>query len=578
MQCCGECCVEILDLSGFRRTLSTDRAAWVQSLKTTLAKHWSIPVTCQKLFLSPAIGVARLLDDHESIIDLQKESSTENLQLTLVACVDGLLLELSAMPSLEFWDVQEEYGTYQQRDSQVRDIRTNVFNELLMAAQWMPRSEERLPEKLREMLRETGWKNYGTQHQVVLLALARWAWKGDKAAHEEFTKYLERFFTPKLVERLQLLQLEFEPYAEGDDHVALLMAAAITLRAVKLSQGEPDQDGARWSRPVWSAEIIARMVPQGDLRAVRMLAAALRQPRAIVRKVAANALNCMPWKTSLRTLISVMLSRHPVTPWPTFCKSFLQGLDVIALQAALKLCLGDERSVKVRCAAKETSVHWQYFLPQHDNITEPVTPQLKWPLNKCHSRNEYTATGSCDTGIKSKLASNVKANEKEKQKEKKKESGKEQDCIAHQEENSMNWCQEYYALKADRRALIRQSRLSEGKTRQWRSNQHHRNPHQERSPRKPKSKGRRAIRFSWQQSAGVKTSLPRRAFACEVARETICPLDLEWGHEYNGLCDWDFDPVDQFWDWCRQLCDSDPRIVKDHWWPARYWPARTSRL
>jgi len=324
MQCCGECCVEILDLSGFRRTLSTDRAAWVQSLKTTLAKHWSIPVTCQKLFLSPAIGVARLLDDHESIIDLQKESSTENLQLTLVACVDGLLLELSAMPSLEFWDVQEEYGTYQQRDSQVRDIRTNVFNELLMAAQWMPRSEERLPEKLREMLRETGWKNYGTQHQVVLLALARWAWKGDKAAHEEFTKYLERFFTPKLVERLQLLQLEFEPYAEGDDHVALLMAAAITLRAVKLSQGEPDQDGARWSRPLWSAEIIARMVPQGDLRAVRMLAAALRQPRAIVRKVAANALNCMPWKTALRTLISVMLSRHPVTPWPTFARVFCQ--------------------------------------------------------------------------------------------------------------------------------------------------------------------------------------------------------------------------------------------------------------
>jgi len=124
---------------------------------------------------------------------------------------------------------------------------------------------------------------------------------------------------------------------------------------------------------------------------------------------------------------------------------------VIALQVALKLCLGDERIVKVRCAAKETSVHWQYFLPQHDNITEPVTPQLKWPLNKCHSRNDYTATGSCDTGIKSKLASNVKANEKEKQKEKKKESGKEQDCIAHQEENSMNWCQEYYALKADRR-------------------------------------------------------------------------------------------------------------------------------
>merc|ERR1712224_837629 len=101
-----------------------------------------------------------------------------------------------------------------------------------MAAQWMPECGERILDALRNMHMATG-----VERRVVLLALATWAWKGDKAAHEEFMQYLEKFFTPRLVERLHLLRLDLEPYAEGDDHVAMLMAAALTMCEVKLNNG-----------------------------------------------------------------------------------------------------------------------------------------------------------------------------------------------------------------------------------------------------------------------------------------------------------------------------------------------------
>jgi len=546
----GECRVEIVDLSGMTRTLRMGRGASIRTVKKGLADHWSIPVTCQKLFLSqPIDGVARLLDDdRERIVDLQEERSTENLQLTLVACVDGLLVDLNSIPAFD-------------RDGD-NEMRRNVFKELLMVAQWMPESEDRL------LHRFMSAADTGTERRVVLLALARWAWKGDNAALDEFVWYVEHFLTPQLHERLNLLQLEFEPHAEGDDHVALLMAAALTVTAVSFD------NGTRWSH--W-AEIIARMTPQGDLRAIRMLIVALQQPRAIVRQVAAKALNCLPWwnlqctqtalveltkaithKSSrirvaaLHTLTSVMSIRHAATGSAALSKKCLSHRETIALHAALNHCLRDDTSLKVRHAASEASASWQDSLPRepsfrvplkdwrphHAEINGPLSPQLRKPLNNGHSSKERLPTKSCLVNAVSKLPS--KGKEKE----------KHQDCTALEEEdNSMTWCEEYDALKADRRASITRSRLREGKTLQWRSNKHHRNPqipHQELPWRKANSKGRRAIQVSRQPCARP-TSLPRRAFACEI----ICLMDLDLG--YKPIKDDDsFQCSGHRWyrDWC----------------------------
>jgi hypothetical protein len=134
-------------------------------------------------------------------------------------------------------------------------------------------------------------------------------------------------------------------------------------------------------------------------------------------------------------------------------------------------------------------------------------------LNSSHSSKERLPTDSCLVNAVSKLPS----------------KGKEKSlaCTALEEEDSsMTWCEDYDALKADRRASITRSRLREGKTLQWRSNKHYRNPHQERPWWKANSKGRRAIQMSCRPCA-ERISLPRRAFACEI----ICPMDLELGYD-----------------------------------------------
>jgi len=151
---------------------------------------------------------------------------------------------------------------------------------------------------------------------------------------------------------------------------------------------------------------------------------------------------------------------------------------------------------------------------------------------------ELLCTRSSEVNACLQIASNLNKNKKG------------QDCSEVKEDSSLSWCEEYYAMKADRRASIARSRLREGKTLQWRSNKHHRKIHQGRSWKKPTTKGCSTVKLSWRPCATLKSSLPRRAYACD----TICPLDLEWGYEHDddhkffiSACDLD----------CYSCCDYD---------------------
>merc|ERR1711871_733809 len=247
--------------------------------------------------------------------------------------------------------------------------------------------------------------------------MGRWAWKGDTAALEEFMRYLKQFLAPHLLKRLQLLQFEFEPYAEGDDHSALLMAATMTITAVKLDNG---------TRCGHWAEIIARMVPHGDIRAVRMLFVALQQPHPGVRQVAAKALNRLPWWklqctciavqdlskamvhkrssvriTALRMLTSVMSSRHAASCSPALCEApvSILGRDMAVFNAALNLCLRDESSLKVRHAALDTLTCWQRFVSHSEKINETMIPQLSKPLNNSNTSRQREYTDPCPANV-----------------------------------------------------------------------------------------------------------------------------------------------------------------------------------
>eukprot|EP00746_Dinoflagellata_sp_MGD_P151005 gnl/MRDRNA2_/MRDRNA2_82728_c0_seq1.p1 gnl/MRDRNA2_/MRDRNA2_82728_c0~~gnl/MRDRNA2_/MRDRNA2_82728_c0_seq1.p1 ORF type:complete len:715 (+),score=98.38 gnl/MRDRNA2_/MRDRNA2_82728_c0_seq1:94-2238(+) len=539
-----ECMVDIRDISGNNRTLRAAIKATVQSVKKCLATKWRIPVICQKLLLTQASDAApRLVFDHEMIADLQDECGMERLQLTLIASMDKLVEELRK----ETW-VQDPFGL---RSS----TRFKLFRELLCAADWTQQGDDRIIEQLHR-LRKRGEPS---GRRVALLALARWSWKGDVAAHEEFIRYVEQYLTPSHVEQLQFLQLELDVEHAHDvqspenPEVAKLMAAAITMGASQLD----DSIGFYY----W-ADIIAQMIPQGDVRAVHILCVALQQRRPSVRQIASVALQRLPWwnlqctlavlprlakgmthkngnvrQAALRMLTSVA-SRGWCKGWDA-----LSDKDKAVFKASLEpvvACLTDSMP-KIRYAA------WA-FMPHLRKIKAPNTSHACNNIRNTSvdwrgalaidnvSRDDHLIMPSSS---KPTAATIQQQSRLHKGASEEKESPCSNDTVTLQTDGSLSWCEEYYAIKADRRRAITRSRLRLGKQLQWRSNKHHRNsaanPDRKTSPIKPRRKGGRHLKPRRKGGRHHKVSsrlfveaatasLPRRAPACEL----ICPVDLYW--------------------------------------------------
>lgn len=531
--------VEVCDVSGHKRTLRAGMQATIQTVKYGLAAEWRIPVICQKLLLTQSSdGVPRLLSDHERIADLQREGGMEQLQLLLIASMEDLLEQLGQ----EFEAARRLRNRFMSAESSTR---VKLFRELLCAAEWTQQGEDRIVEHVHSLSKSVD----SSERRVALLALARWSWKGDMTAHIEFIRYVEQYLPPLHFEQLQSLQLELRVESARDvespenPEVSQLMAAAITMGASQLD----NTIGFYY----W-ADIIAQMVPQGDLRAVCMLCGALQQRRPSIRRIAAVALRRLPWwnlrctLTALPRLAQGMIHKngsvrhaalHALTS--VVARGWWKGLDALSdkdmavVQASLApvvSCLTDAMP-KIRYAA------WA-FLPHLRTINMLI------PSQTCNNLSSTSVDGKAVSAVSSfsmdgqrNMLSGSNLTPATAQQQSRSRNGdlegkaspcSKDSCILR-DDGSLSWCDEYYAIKADRRRAITRSRLHLGKQLQWRSNKHHRNsaanPHRKTSTTKPRRRGGRHHKVSLRAFAETATaSMPRRAPAFEL----ICPVDLYW--------------------------------------------------
>jgi hypothetical protein len=467
------------------------------------------------------------------VADLQKEGGVEQVQLTLIASMEDLLESL-----------RQDALTRTFILATTRPARVKLFRELLCAAEWTQEGDDRILEHLRCRLSNTIARvAEPSGRRVALLALARWSWKGDMSAHKEFVKYVEKYLTPSHLKKLQSLQHAMDLHVQesdsaGNPQVVQVMAAAITMGASQLD----DSIGLYY----W-ADIIAQMVPQGDLRAAYMLSVALQQLCASIRRIAALALQRLPW-WSLRCTLAVLPQlaqgmlhkngnvRHAALHVLTavacrngWCKGWdaLSDKEVAVIQASLEplvACLTDSMP-KIRCAAWTLLPHVRAFVP---HLRKANVPFGSHTCNSISTSKDGKAVSPGST-----VSRNEQQNVLTGSMSQSRLLSQAQDSVINNVEGdeSLSWCEEYYAIKGDRRIAIARSRLRLGKQLQWRSNKHHRNsaanPHRKIDVTKPKRKGGRLRKVSSRafiESNLAKATLPRRDPSCEL----LCPMDLCW--------------------------------------------------